>query len=347
MRRILSLVCLVALSSALGCGLEYTDTRAQFRPTTDHDRGVQVKPDEFVCPNMVLLRPRTQNLDNGEVADAFGPYVPCNTVLPGPSGTCPNPACGQSYGQGSTEGQLLSKDDVRREADNAVRSKLLGRGADGKESVKVAVAPIPAVRCPYPDCGKVLSMGSGGLERETEKNATLGDNYCFHPNCKRYVSYVATDVITTVGTKEELLCPECDSPVDPTLRICGNKSCKLRGTLLNTNPTEGPCWNCGAVGLCPNCEGSGLGSTGVFDTTGWGIDGIKDSSTPKKCYLCEGSGSCPECEEGFLLYEPSLPPDFHMHSGRGDSLKVVPASKRKWQHLQPAKGGEEPAPEGE
>ena len=43
MRRVLSLACLVALLSAMGCGLEYTDTRAQFRPTTDNDHGAQLQ----------------------------------------------------------------------------------------------------------------------------------------------------------------------------------------------------------------------------------------------------------------------------------------------------------------
>lgn len=339
MRRILSLVCLVALGSALGCGLEPVDMRAQFRPTTDHDHGVKVEPDKFVCPNMVLLRPRTQNLENGEVADAFGPYVACNTVLSGSSGTCPNPACGQTYGQGATEGELLTTDGVRASAKRAVDDKIRGRSVDNKETQKVAVAPVPAVLCPYEDCGKVLGMGSAGLERETEKNATLGSNFCYHEKCKRYVSVVPQDVLTAVGAKEELICPSCTSQVDPTLRICSNTSCKLKGKLLNTNDSEGPCWSCGAVGLCPNCKGSGLGSTGAYDVTGWGIDGIKDSSTPKKCYRCEGSGSCPECKDGFLTYEPSLPPDFKMHTGKGESLKVVVATKRKYQFEQPGKGG--------
>jgi len=358
MRRILTLTCLAAISLAtLGCGLEYTDTRARYRPTTDLDHGVNVEPDKMVCPNMVLLREGKGDLTEvkrvdseplfvvavDQVQDAFGPYVPCNTVLSG-SDTCPK--CEQTVSKGAAEVTLLTKEDVQSQARQAVAARIAGRAPPEKKASSVAVPTIPAVTCPYEDCGKVISVGSGSLESETGKNATLGDSYCYH--CKRYVSFVAQDVSASVHHKEELLCPSCSKAVDSTLSICRNKSCKLHGKLLNTNPTDGPCWSCGATAHCPNCLGSGTGSSS-YDTTGWSdtYPSIKASKTPDKCYYCEGSGLCPECEgDGFLLYEPSVPQDFQLHTGRGDNLKVVPATKRKWEHPKPKGGAGDGGDEG-
>lgn len=359
MRRILTLTGLVAISLAtLGCGLEYTDTRARYRPTTDLDHGIKVEPEKMVCPNMTLLREgggdltEVRRVDSeplfvvavDQVSDAFGPFIPCNTVLDG-SGACPK--CEQTSSTDAGEIKLLTAQDVRSDAQTAVAARIAGRKPPEMKASAQAVPQVPAFTCPYDDCGKVISIGSRALERETGKNATIGDSYCYH--CKRFVAFVAPDVNASVGHKEELICPNCSEAVDTSLNICRNTTCKLAGKLLNTNPSEGPCWSCGAVAHCPNCLGSGTGSGGPYDTTGWKATypDIKETKTPDKCYYCEGTGLCPECNgDGFILYEPSLPLDFKLHTGRGDTLKVITATKRKWEHPKPKKGNSDEGGDG-
>jgi hypothetical protein len=302
MRAALAVLLAVVLT---GCGLEAVDTRIQYRSTVGdpHDHAIQIPEGKFVCANLIPLNNRPFNpeaMAAGEVEDTFGPYVPCNTLVDSGSGTCPT--CQQKY---HTEGAGEDSD------------------ASVEDSKTLSVKAQPAFVCPWEDCQKVISVGGHALEREDGKNATAGRNYCWH--CKRRFSVVATDSVMTVGVHEELICPSCKQAVDPTLNVCTVSTCKLKGKVLNGNVLEAPCWRCGGVSICPNCHGSGTGTSGIFD--------YGSKKTPAKCWYCGETGRCPECDDdGFCKYEGSLPPEFKMFTGSKDTLKHIPAKNRKWRH---------------
>ena len=299
---------------ASGCGLEPVDTRIQFGSTVGdtREKPVSIPEGKFVCPNMILLNNRqvnTEAMATGEVEDVFGPYVPCNTLLDGGSGTCPT--CQQTYNTNGGEAE--------------------GNGVENSKSVSVMAQP--AFVCPYEDCQKVISVGAFSLERETGKTATAGRNHCHH--CKRHFTIIARDAVEVVGAHEEMICPSCKKAVDPTLAVCAESSCKLKGKLLNTNALEAPCWRCGGHKICPDCQGSGSGSSGIF------------GKTPSECWYCGDTGRCPDCDEyGFATYEDSLPVKFELFKRGQDGFepKLRKERKKAWKHDPPykaAEGGEE------
>lgn len=308
MRLHASLTLLAPLVLLAGCGLEAVDTRIQARSAA----GIALHPlvvaeQQFVCPNQVSIGEQpfdAKTVASGEVEQQFGPFVPCNTVVPAGTGTCPN--CKQMY---RTSGPA---------PDFSV---------DGEEPLPVMA--LPKFECPHckelVDPVAVLNRGS--------QQARLGDSAC--PKCNRYFTVVAADEALAVDVPEEAYCPGCKQPVDPTMNVCSNNACKLGGMVRNIDRFDGVCWHCGGLGLCPNCSGSGQGSQKIYGAT---------PATCYVCEGNEEApGRCPDCGgTGFAVYEGSLPNDYTAWNKTPDGPQAVPYAQRKWKHERGAGGaGEE------
>ncbi|MGE0708274.1 MAG: hypothetical protein AB7N76_18610 [Planctomycetota bacterium] len=314
--RIPTLILLAATTLLVGCGMEAVDTRIQYRSSVGdpYDESVKLPEQKWVCPNLVPLNNRPFNpetMANGEVEDTFGPYVPCNTLLDSPNGTCPT--CGQQYHTGDQgAGDEMGVED----------------------SKTIPVKAQPAFVCPYEDCQKVINIGAQALARETGKTAIPGRNYCWH--CQRHFTIQPGEQVMVIAAPEEELCPSCKKPVDPTLNVCTVDTCKLKGKVLNAQPLDAPCWRCGGTSMCPNCLGSGSGTSGIF------------GQTPTQCWYCGETGRCPECDDdGFVEYEGTLPVGFTMFRGGRDDVQPILRRDRKltWSHSGGGgkKGGAAPA----
>jgi hypothetical protein len=263
--------------------MEAVDTRIQARSEIALEiYPVEIVEGEFICPNVVTVtnQPfRPSAVASGEVEDAFGPFVACGTPVEAGEGECSN--CGQRYrtsGEPDEEGPPLA---------------------------------LPKIRCPH--CKEVLDPTA--VLVKGSKDSTRGPNSC--PKCQKYFTLVESDLLIAIDVPEEILCPGCKKPIDPSMNACTNTGCPLGGVVRNVEDFEGPCWRCGGLHLCPNCSGSGQGSQGIY------------GATPPDCWYCGGTGRCPECDEyGFATYEGALPPTFNPWTRDG----ALPSARRKWKY---------------
>jgi hypothetical protein len=277
-------------------------TRAEVGVPEDRVRAVEV---EYVCPHLVPINQRSFNekdVERGDVEGVFGPYVPCGTVIT-QSGKCTGDGCGQEV-------------------------RLPGQSGDAPQAVA-------KFTCPY--CKTGLDPGAVQVRGKDPKVPhRLALNPCTNDKCARYFEAAPTDLITTIGAHEEVVCPSCLKPIDPSLNACENASCKLAGkTVRIVDDVEGPCWRCAGQGICPSCQGSGAGTLAVY------------GDTPTDCWACGQLGRCQECAgSGFTTYQGGQPANFSVHSGKGDAAQAVESSQRNWKHPPDdggAPAGDEPA----
>ncbi|MBX3469988.1 MAG: hypothetical protein KF878_24185 [Planctomycetes bacterium] len=281
----------------LGCGLEAVDTQMRTRGDVGvpDERALQVIDVEFVCPHVVPINERAFNpkdVERGEVDGVFGPFVPCNTVVTPGAGTCPR--CSQRY-------------------------RTPGERADEE-------APVASVRMSCPRCHETVDPGAVQVRGQDPRQPNrLAMNQC--PKCALYFEMAPADVLSVVGVHEEVVCPSCVKPIDPTLNACTTSSCRLGGVVRNVDALEGPCWRCGGLVLCPECQGAGAGTAAVF------------GNTPSDCWACGTTGRCHECEgTGFSTYHGGLPPNFSLYRNVGGKQQPVESKQRNWQHASPADG---------
>ena len=280
-QRALPVVLLPAVALLLvGCGLEAVDTRMVARSEAGLEQfPVEIADDAFVCPNVVTVTNQPFNPSSVAAGEVEDAFGP---FVP----------CGELVQPG--QGKCSNCDQEYR--------------TSGDSGPPLAV---PAWRCPH--C-KSLVDPAAVLARDNKEGA-LAANACM--KCKKYFTVTESDLLTVIDHPEEMFCPSCKKPVDPTMNACGNGACKLGGVVRNLSGSEGPCWRCGGGGVCTNCKGAGQGSGSTY------------GSTPANCFVCDESGHCPECDgEGFSTYDGSLPPGY---SAYGRETMVVPASQRKWQ----------------
>lgn len=300
---------LTGLLLLAGCGLEAVDTQMRTRGDVGvpDERALQVADVEFVCPHVVPINEREFNpkdVERGEVDGVFGPFVPCNTVVPAGSGDCPK--CSQPY-------------------------RTPGQGAAGEDAPPVATY---RMSCPY--CKETVDPGAVQVRGEDPRQLPGRQSMNSCPKCQRYYEVTPSDLLTTVGTIEEVVCPSCIKPIDPTLNACTTSSCRLGGVVRNVAAFEGPCWRCAGQGICPECQGSGAGTLAVY------------GSTPADCWACGQAGRCQECEgSGFTAYHGGLPPKFAGHRTSQGSTTYLESAQRNWQHPADAAGSSEDDGSGE
>lgn len=293
-----------------GCGLEAVDTtmRARADVGTPEERTLQIADVEFVCPNIVTIDERDFDpkdiTERGEVDGRFGPFVPCGATVEVGAGDCSQ--CKQPYRTPGQSGEApvatwkMTCPFCHVAVDPAAVST---RGSDPKEPVRFAL------------------------------------NQCTNQKCGRYYEVAPVDVLTAVSVAEEMVCPACLKPLDPTLNACATASCRLGGVVRNVDQFEGVCWRCAGHGICPECQGSGGGTLAVY------------GSTPTDCWACGTAGRCNECEgDGFTTYTGSLPTKFRSHTS-GQDAAPLESKDRNWQF--PADqgpsepSGEEPPSDGQ
>ena len=199
---------------------------------------------------------------------------------------------------------------------------------------------MPQFACPY--CKETVDPVSIHAKNQTSP-------YRFEPGfcgkCRRYFSTDASDVLTTIDVPEEEICGNCETPLDPTMNACTNASCSLGGVVHQVDDLYGPCWRCGGTKICPECGGSGGGTSDTYGSNG---------QAPFDCWFChtllvdgsaESTGRCPECDhDGFVRYEGALPAKFKMFQAGPDGVKSVPSAQRGWQFPKADAGGGEAAP---
>jgi hypothetical protein len=251
---------LAGLALLAGCGMQAVDTQMRVRAEVGvpEEKALQVAEVEFVCPHVVPMNEREfnpQDVERGDVDGVFGPFVPCNTVVPAGTGVCPS--CHQKY-------------------------RTPGERADGDDPPPLASWKLA---CPY--CHEAIDpcyvQTKGGDPHQPNR---LALNQC--PKCHKYYEVQPSDILTTLaGAVEETVCPACLKPIDPSLNACTNPSCRLGGVVRNVSDFEGPCWRCGGEGLCPECHGSGMGTLSLYGSTPsecWACGGSG------RCEECGGEG---------------------------------------------------------
>lgn len=294
-----------------GCGLEAVDYQIRTRGDigVPEERALQVAQVEFVCPHSVPQRRRVagveveekafnpKDVEHGEIDGLFGPYVPCRTVVEAGTGTCPK--CAQPY-------------------------RTPGERADGEDP-----PPLATWKLSCPVCQEALDPVAlavqGSDPAMPDRNAL---NQC--TKCKTYLDTAPGDVLSAVAIHEEVVCPSCNKPVDPSLNACANSACKLGGVVRNVDDFEGPCWRCGGQGICPECHGSGSGTLSVYGP-----------NTNINCWSCEAAGRCHECDgSGFTIYTGGLPQKFATTKFEGGVAMPQESNKRNWQHPSDERAGD-------
>lgn len=293
-----------------GCGLEAVDYQMRTRGDVGvpHERALQVAEVEFLCPHSVPINERAfsaKDVERGEVDGVFGPYVPCGTVVEAGTGTCPK--CSQPY-------------------------RTPGERADGDDP-----PPLATWKMSCPVCQEALDPVALNVRGDDPLLPTRNAlNQC--TKCKTYLDTVPGDVLSAIAVHEEVVCPSCNKPIDPSLNACTTQTCRLGGVVRNVDSFEGPCWRCGGLGICPECHGSG---TGTLSTYG--------PNTNINCWSCDTAGRCQDCEgSGFTTYTGGLPQKFATTKFQGGVATPLESKDRKWQHPtdEPARDAE-PAPSDE
>ncbi|RMG15038.1 MAG: hypothetical protein D6731_09250 [Planctomycetota bacterium] len=298
---------LCAVTALVGCGMQPADTRIQTRGSAGLDvPALEVVAGEFVCPHIVSVTGQAfdvKALARGNVRGQFGPFVPCLTPVsgsPGSTGTCPT--CGGEY--------RIPSGDEDPEAEPTGDKPPLA---------------VPKLRSPFDpdqliDPVAVFVKGS--------KDSILGYTVC--PSTQRHFIIKESDLLLAVDHPGEVLDPS-GAPIDPTVNADSKG-----GVVQLASRFEGVCWQCGGIGICPNCKLAGEGNLGIY------------GSTPAECWMCGTSGRCPECGgDGFCEYEGTLPKAFSLW-GRESALA---SKQRKWkypaEHRSPAGSDGPEAPDND
>lgn len=349
-------------------------TRGQIGP--HDDQAVQIADGSggeaavYVCPWLVSMNGKefkTGDIKDGETDGAFGPMVPCGAVITqrGLCPSCKNPVhlpgeaqlavCPNLYipepGVAPSDGALLVDkiavpcDQILGDASSFNQtcpkcSPTFTYYKDGAPRVadpRLSAEAVPAFRSPYaPD--KVIdpvSLMQRGDEAPSEGKTLARNEINQCPTTKRYFELEPSDVIEVIDYAEQVVEPQKESPVDPTF----NWSPVAPGTYRNVDDVVGPCWRCGGIGQCPDCNGSGTSPNGTYGTL------------PPDCWACtrptkdgaRSTGRCPECDgTGFATYTGSLPPSFTYFTIREGNPVAADSKARKWEH--PARSGGEDAP---
>jgi DNA-directed RNA polymerase subunit RPC12/RpoP len=355
-----------------GCGMEAVESDVR----TAGERGVpdkntlQVLEESYVCPH--IMSPTgvvfdSRNVREGKVGSTkkmgetsvFGPYVPCATELQAGEGLCST--CQQPYhtpGQGQVAYcanlYIPSGEEQAKQCNNRLGDYSDGRSYDcsncnkSVEHPRVTIEALPQFRCPY--CNDIVDPVSVHRKHDADDpcpwhSQAHGSPDRFEPghcgNCGNYFSTDPTDLLTTIDVVEELLCGTCGEPVDPSLNGCANASCSLGGVIHQVEVVEGPCWRCGGTKICPECGGSGNGTSGTYGSGG---------TVPSDCWFCytpnvvdrsaQSTGRCPECDwDGFAGYVGALPPGFKTFQAGPDGVKSLPSSQRGWKFPQDERFG--------
>jgi len=226
-------------------------------------------------------------------------------------------------------------------------------------------------RCPFEDCAKVidpvhLQVRKHPQVSEEEKRWTDRHQAGMCPDCKRYFWSEPTDVLEAVPNPEQVICPACYEPVDPTMNVCTNEDCPLDGVVFevqrpndqiekvvgnvirNVETVIGPCWRCGGVKVCPSCDGASTGDGDLYPGAGLPMDCWYCQTWDPVARTASATGLCPECDDtGFVAYTGSLPEGFHWIGNVRGSIGPLPSASRGWEHQDAAARdveGEEPAP---
>jgi hypothetical protein len=297
-----------------GCGLEAVDYQMRTRGDigVPDERALQVAEVEFVCPHNVPQRRRVAGVDVdptveknekaakpkdveiGEIEGLFGPYIPCGNVVEAGTGTCSK--CDQPY---RTPGERAEGDDP---------------------------APLATWKLSCPVCKEGFSPVALATVRMSDPAMPnrVALNQC--PKCQTYLDTTPGDVLSAVAIHEEVVCPSCTKPIDPSLNACTTSTCRLGGVVRNVDNFEGPCWRCGGQGICPECHGSGTGTLSIYGP-----------NTNINCWSCEAAGRCHECDgSGFTIYTGGLPQKFATTKMAGGVATPQESKDRNWRHPEDA-----------
>jgi hypothetical protein len=294
-----------------GCGMEASDMSMRTRGSVGvpDDMAVQVVPDQFVCPNLIAANGRAfsaKDVTRGDLEGAFGPFVPCNTVVPAGKGTCPNSNCNAPYRTPGNEG------------DEPLAFPRFASPFSGDTVDPVALKVVGGEDVKNPD--------------------RLGYNY--DPKRKRFFEMAPGDAVTVISWPEEAVSPK-GVPFDPT-----NNGVAGTDQVVDLHESlEGVCWRCGGTGGVQEVGGDSIpkglpnpknGESDRDDVLSrhfpiYGVDWIH-------CPECLGSG--------FTIYEGGLPLTYRAWARGQKGFQTVPDSDRKWQYPKdeseaaPAEGGE-------
>jgi hypothetical protein len=247
---------LLVLAACGGCGMEAVDNTMRTRGEmgTPDTLVVRVSDSEFVCPHIVTINNRqfsAAEVQRGDVEGAFGPFVPCGTIVPAGVGECPS-----CHGKYRTSGPPDEEHPLA----------------------------LPKIMSPFGD--DPIDMVAIQVKGNTDPKVPdrLAPN--MDPVTKRYYEMAPADVATTVGPIEEVLSPTgvAFDPTSPSYKAGADAKV---GRVLSS--IEGPCWRCGGTGDCLDCgdSGAGAGKVGVYGATPtdcWACGG------EGRCPECGGTG---------------------------------------------------------
>ncbi len=298
MRPILLAVLVLGVVVVDGCGMEASDMSMRTRGSVGvpNDHALQVT-EEFVCPNLLAANGRpfsAKDITRGDLEGAFGPFVPCNTVVPAGKGNCPNTNCNQKYRTPGNEG------------DEPLAYPRFASPFDGETIDPVA-----------------LKVAGGEDVKSPDRLA-----YNYDPKKKKYFEAAPGDVVTVLTWYEEAVSPK-GTPFDPTNN--GVKESNGEAVVDLHESIEGVCWHCGGTGGVQEVGGTSIptnlpnpknGQSEMEDVLArhfpiYGVDWI----------------SCPDCNgTGFTEYQAGLPLTYRAWARGQKGFQTVPDAERKWQY---------------
>lgn len=225
MRPFLLAVLVLGVVVVDGCGMEAVDMSMRTRGSVGvpDDHSLQVVADQFVCPNLIAANGRpfsAKDVTRGDLEGAYGPFVPCNTVVPAGKGTCPNTNCNQPYRTPGNEG------------DEPLAFPRFASPFNGETVDPVALKVVGGEDVKLPD--------------------RLAYNY--DPKAKRYYEASPSDVVTVLTWYEEAVSPK-GVAFDPTNNGVANGE-----VVDLAESIEGVCWRCGGTGGVQEVGGTSIPS---------------------------------------------------------------------------------------
>jgi hypothetical protein len=307
MRPLLLAVLVLGVVVVDGCGMEASDMSMRTRGSVGvpDDHSLQVVTDQWVCPNLIaasgrpfsakeVMRGADPGDQYGVFGSAFGPFVPCNTVVPAGKGNCPNTACNQPYRTPGNEG------------DEPLAFPRFVSPFNGETIDPVALKVVGGEDVKMPD--------------------RLSYNY--DPKAKRYYEASPDDVVTVITWYEEAVSPK-GTPFDPTNN--GVKESNGEAVVDLAESIEGVCWRCGGTGGVQEVGGTSIPSNLPNPKNG---EADRDDILSRHFPIHGVDWiHCPECAgTGFTEYQAGLPPTYRAWARGQKGFQTVPDAERKWQY---------------
>jgi hypothetical protein len=172
-------------------------------------------------------------------------------------------------------------------------------------------------QCPYDNAvlDPVAWQVNGGDARTSQR---FGPGHC--PSCQRFFECLPSDVAVVLDHHQQLL-DSAGKPIDPFLHASSGPNV-TEGTVRLVDDFVGACWRCGGIKLCPECDGAGVGNSGIY------------GEVPVDCWYCGETGRCPDCDyQGFSTYTGGLPASYKIYANKAEETEWFESGERdrKWE----------------